>query len=96
VNPHRFGKDITIGHARVERCVRILKHDLDARAQPLQFLGGQGMYVCAIKDYPTRRWPFQRKHKARQRGLSRPGLADDPEALSTRHLKSNVVHCADR
>jgi len=55
VDLHRLADDRGDGHARVERRVRILEHDLHALAVPPQLAVAQCEYVGAFEVHAARR-----------------------------------------
>ena len=48
----RFGQDLAHGHARVERCIRILKDDLRVAPEGAQFVGVQCKQIASLEAYP--------------------------------------------
>src|SRR4029079_15871503 len=74
--------DLTHGHARVERRVRVLKHDLKLAAHIAHTTAAERTDVRAAEDDPPRRRLEQLDHRAPERGLPAARLAHEAERLA--------------
>ncbi len=82
VDAERLRNDFAHGHTRVERCVRILKDDLELAAHVAHATAAERRDVLAVEDDPPRRRPQQLDHGASERGLPATRLADEAECLA--------------
>ena len=82
VDSERLRHDLTHGHARVERRVRVLEHDLKLAAHVAHTTAAERRDVRAVEDDPTRRRLEQLDHRPPERGLPAARLADEAERLA--------------
>ena len=81
VDHERLADDVADGHARVERCVRVLEDDLHLAANVAQLPPRQVRDVTTVELDLARRRISQPDQRAREGRLATPGLADEPERL---------------
>ena len=72
------------GHARVERAVRVLEHDLHAAPQRAQLPRPEGEDLPAVDHDLPGRGLLQPQDRPADRGLAAPRLAHEPQRLSGR------------
>ena len=92
----RLGDDALHAHTRIERGVRVLKHDLHVTADAAQVASREPKQVAATKadlaggglDEPERASP--------RRGLAAAGFADQRQRLAGCDRKAHVVYRAER
>ena len=70
VHKQRLAHQLAHGHARVERRVGVLEHDLDAFAHCIHLLFGQVQQVFALKPDLAGRGLDQARDQARHRRLA--------------------------
>jgi len=90
VDDERLLDDLACSHARVERGVRILKHDLKVAAGASELGWIQCAHVRTLEgDLSSGRF-YEPQHASAGRGLAGAGLADEAERLALgdgeRHL----------
>jgi hypothetical protein len=66
VDLERLADDVADRHARVERGVRVLQHDLDLPAQRLEVLPAPAEHVLAVEPHRARRRRLQPHQHLRQ------------------------------
>ena len=91
----RLTHDGPDGHARIQRAVGILEHDLHAAARGPQRLGIHGEQVLAFKRHVAARGFLQPQHGAAHGGLAAAGLPDQPEGFPGLDIERHVVHSLD-
>jgi len=77
----RLADDVAHPHARTERAVRVLEHDLDLAPIVLQVRPPQLRDVAPLELDGTGRRHLGGQHELRRGRLAAPGLADQPERL---------------
>ena len=91
--------DVANGHAWIQRRVRILEDDLQLTADRAHLLPLEARDVATVDDDRARGRLDQLENGARERGLTTPGLADEPERLALPDLEIDAVdrvHVAHR
>ena len=96
VDPHRLADDRAHGHARVERRVRILEHDLDLAAQRAQLRRLLGRELVPAELHRTRCRIEELEHQSPGRGLAATRLADEAERLALLDREAEPRHRLDR
>src|SRR6185312_15786529 len=95
VNDERLFDDLTRAHARVERRVRILKHDLHVAARTAHAAAREREDVFAAEPHGSRRRFDQTQQAASGRRLAAAGLADEPERLAAVDREADAVDRLD-
>src|SRR5262249_45422481 len=91
VNDQRFGNDITDFHARVQRCIRILKNDLHLATQVSQFTSAQCANIPTSEcDLPGSRLD-QSEQTATDRRFSATRFAHQAQRFAAEDLKRNTI-----
>ncbi len=83
-------------HARIERAVGILKHDLHSPPQLPQLGPAQPKDVSTVERRATRGRLLQSQNGPPDRGLPAPRLTDQTEGLSPANLERHAIHGAYR
>src|SRR3954453_20069936 len=84
VDPQRLRDDVAHRHARVQRRVRILEHDLHLTPHIAHLTPAERCDLPAVEDDLPRRRLDELDQRPRQRRLPAPGLADEAERLARR------------
>ena len=86
-----LGDDLGDGHARVERGVRVLEHELDITAEGAPLARGERGDVTAVEGDGAARGRDQSGDHAANRRLAATGLAHEPEHLAAADGERDVV-----
>ena len=81
---------IADGQAWVQRCVRILEHDLDTPPRRPQRRAAHSGQLHTVEDHSPRIGWREEREAASQRRLARSALPDDPENLAGLEAERNV------
>src|SRR2546421_8405808 len=91
VNHQRFSDDVSDLHARIKRCIRILKNDLHLATQFAQLAPAHRGYVAPLEfNFTMRRFDQPQQAPARRR-LAASGLAHQPERLAAQDIERHAV-----
>ena len=91
VDLERFADDRADRHARVQRCIRVLKDDLHLLAERAQIVVGQSDELPALeRDAAFGRFGKPQDDAAGGR-LARARLSDEPECLAAANLEVDAV-----
>ena len=99
LNAQRLAQYFLHRHVRIERAVRILKHDLRLAPEPAQRFRAESRHVLAAEAYDSAGGLDEPQQRAPDRGLSRAGFPGDAEHLVRIDRERYVVdrlHVGDR
>src|SRR5439155_13427074 len=82
VDAQRLGDDLADGHARVERCVRVLEDDLHLTTDVTHPAAAEARDVETVEDHLARGRLEQLDERPSKGGLAAAGLADESERLA--------------
>ena len=91
----RLGDDAGHRHARIQRALRVLEHDLEAPAERGQRLARGRPDIGAVEQHLARRRPLQAHDGLAQRGLAAARFADDAQGLAAPDLEVDAVQRMD-
>src|SRR5258708_121891 len=91
MNDERLGDDCTDRHARVERCIRILKHDLHVAAHAAHVAGVEIENILSVEFDAAGCWLDQPEDAPSDRGLARSRFADETERLTAADSKADAI-----
>ena len=95
VNAQRFGDDVADGHARIERCIRILEDDLHLFAQFADFFAAEFSDVATFEEHFAFGRLEQPQHDATRGRLARTRFADEAERLAASDREIDPVYGLD-
>lgn len=87
VDGERFAKNLTHGHARIERTEGILEHCLDLPTLRAHCLTGHLRKVDAVEKHAPLGRTLELHNQSSERGLSGSALADKSEGLTARDVQ---------
>src|SRR6266849_8338761 len=91
VNDQGFANDRADVHARIERCIRVLKDNLDVAAQDAKLAGLQRPDILAFKMYLAPGRFDQAKHATPGSRFATAGFANQPERFAALDVKIDAV-----
>ena len=91
----RLRDDRSDGHPGIERAVRVLEDDLHLATHLAQLLGLQRVQVHAVEPDRAAGRVAQPDHRAPDRALPAPGLADEAQRLAAANLDGHAVDRLD-
>ena len=91
VDQHRFGERGFDRHPRIERAVRILKHDLHLLPQLAQVAAADGPQVDAVVEHLAARRFDQPQNRPAGRRLAAARFADEAQRLARIDVEANAV-----
>ena len=95
VDDQRLLDDVTGAQARIERVVRVLKHDLHIASSLAQFRGRQGQHVLPAKADLTRGGFDEPQNAPSRRCLAATRLADEAEGFASFDREADTVDGAN-
>ncbi len=95
VNDQGFANDRADVHARIERCIGVLKDNLDVAAQDAKLAGRQRPDILAFKMYLAPGRFDQAKHAAPGGRFTTAGFANQPEGFAALDVKVDTVDRMD-
>ena len=95
MNDQGFADDGADIHARIERCIGVLKDNLDVAAEDAKLASLQRSDVLAFKMYLTRGRFDQAKHAASGGRFAAAGFANQPESFAAVDMKIDTVDRVD-
>src|SRR5438034_2225151 len=95
VDDERLFDDLTCAHPRVQRRVRILKHDLHVAPRLAQTPAGKVEHVLAAESHRAGRGLDQPQHASPGRRLAAARLADEPERFALLDAEADVIDGGD-
>lgn len=88
----RFADGVAHAQARIQRAVRILKHQLHFRPQGAQRLFAQAIQRLPFEHHLAGGFVVQAKQRAANGGFAAAGLAHQPENAALANAEADVVH----
>ena len=95
VNGHGLGDDLTDGHTRVERSIRILEDKLHLATHVLDLMLAHLGNIFTLEEHLTGGRLGQAHDGATRRGLTATRLTNQTKGLARINLERNVIYCRD-
>src|SRR5437016_191880 len=96
VEPEWLSENPAHSHLGIQRIERLLKDELQPRAQDTQTLLGQRGQVSVLEEDPAASRLDQSQYTTSDRGLARPGLTHQAKCLPWRDRERDIVDRLER